>query len=101
MEDKDGVAEGVFFSLVFPSHYCIGICCSVSYAVPTPLRQARYDTARFHHRGKHAPWYVALEKGFYAKRGLAPSIQASTGSADTVRTVASGVRILASPTLRQ
>jgi len=40
--------------------------------------------------GKHAPWYVALEKGFYAKRGLAPSIQASTGSADTVRTVASG-----------
>jgi NitT/TauT family transport system substrate-binding protein len=40
--------------------------------------------------GKHAPWYVALEKGFYAKRGLAPTIQASTGSADTVRTVASG-----------
>jgi NitT/TauT family transport system substrate-binding protein len=40
--------------------------------------------------GKHAPWYVALEKGFYAKRGLAPTLQASTGSADTVRTVASG-----------
>ena len=40
--------------------------------------------------GKHAPWYVALEKGFYAKRGLNATIQASTGSADTVRTVASG-----------
>ena len=40
--------------------------------------------------GKHAPWYVALEKGFYAKRGLSATIQASTGSADTVRTVASG-----------
>ena len=40
--------------------------------------------------GKHAPWFVALEKGFYAKRGLAPTIQSSTGSADTVRTVASG-----------
>jgi NitT/TauT family transport system substrate-binding protein len=40
--------------------------------------------------GKHAPWFVALEKGFYAKRGLAPTIQASTGSADTVRTIASG-----------
>ena len=38
--------------------------------------------------GKHAPWYVALEKGFYAKRGLAATIQASTGSADTVRTIA-------------
>jgi NitT/TauT family transport system substrate-binding protein len=40
--------------------------------------------------GKHAPWFVALEKGFYGKRGLAPTIQASTGSADTVRTIASG-----------
>jgi NitT/TauT family transport system substrate-binding protein len=40
--------------------------------------------------GKHAPWYVALEKGFYAKRGLNVTIQASTGSADTVRTIASG-----------
>jgi len=40
--------------------------------------------------GKHAPWYVALEKGFYAKRGLAVTIQSSTGSADTVRTIGSG-----------
>jgi len=40
--------------------------------------------------GKHAPWYVALEKGFYAKRGLNVTLQPSTGSADTVRTIASG-----------
>lgn len=40
--------------------------------------------------GKHAPWFVALEKGFYAKRGLNPTIQASTGSADTVRTIGAG-----------
>ena len=40
--------------------------------------------------GKHAPWFVALEKGFYARRGLAATIQSSTGSADTVRTIASG-----------
>ena len=40
--------------------------------------------------GKHAPWFVALEKGFYAKRGLNPTIQASTGSADTLRTIGSG-----------
>src|ERR671918_136975 len=40
--------------------------------------------------GKHAPWFVALEKGFYAKRGLAATIQAGTGSADTVRAIASG-----------
>jgi NitT/TauT family transport system substrate-binding protein len=40
--------------------------------------------------GKHAPWFVALEKGFYAKRGLNATIQASTGSADTVRTIGAG-----------
>jgi NitT/TauT family transport system substrate-binding protein len=40
--------------------------------------------------GKHAPWDVALEKGIYARRGLAPTIQASTGSADTVRTIGAG-----------
>src|SRR5262245_29696515 len=38
--------------------------------------------------GKHAPWYVALEKGFYAKRGLTATIQAGSGSADTVRAIA-------------
>jgi NitT/TauT family transport system substrate-binding protein len=40
--------------------------------------------------GKHAPWFVALEKGFYAKRGLAATIQAGSGSADTVRAIAAG-----------
>jgi NitT/TauT family transport system substrate-binding protein len=40
--------------------------------------------------GKHAPWFVALEKGFYAKRGLAATIQAGAGSADTVRSIAAG-----------
>jgi NitT/TauT family transport system substrate-binding protein len=40
--------------------------------------------------GKHAPWFVALEKGFYSKRGLNVTIQSSTGSADTVRTIGSG-----------
>ena len=40
--------------------------------------------------GKHAPWFVALENGFYAKRGLNVTIQSSTGSADTVRTIGAG-----------
>jgi NitT/TauT family transport system substrate-binding protein len=40
--------------------------------------------------GNHAPWFVALEKGFYMKRGLNVTIQPGTGSADTIRTVASG-----------
>lgn len=40
--------------------------------------------------GKHAPWFVALEKGFYAKRGLAVTIHAGKGSADAVRTIGAG-----------
>lgn len=40
--------------------------------------------------GKHAPWFVALDKGFYAKRGLNATILAGKGSADTVRGIAAG-----------
>lgn len=40
--------------------------------------------------GKHAPWFVALEKGFYAKRGLNANVVAGKGSADTVRAIAAG-----------
>lgn len=41
--------------------------------------------------GKHAPWFVAQEKGFYAKRGVDVTIQAGAGSADTVRNIAAGI----------
>lgn len=41
--------------------------------------------------GKHAPWFIAQEKGFYAKRGLDVTIQAGAGSADTVRNIAAGI----------
>lgn len=41
--------------------------------------------------GNHAPWFVALEKGFYARRGLNVTIQPGAGSADTIRAIASGV----------
>ncbi|TAJ90278.1 hypothetical protein EPO44_14940 [bacterium] len=41
--------------------------------------------------GKHAPWFVASEKGFYSKRGLAVTIQPGTGSADTVRAIGGGL----------
>jgi len=41
--------------------------------------------------GKHAPWFVAKEKGFYKKRGVNVDIQAGKGSADTVRAIAAGL----------
>ena len=39
--------------------------------------------------GKHAPFYVALEKGYWSDRGLNIDIQAAKGSADAVTKVAS------------
>ena len=67
----------------------LAVCASGSVARSGELTAAniRLD---FIIGGKHAPWFVALEKGFYSKRGLNVTIQASTGSADTVRTIGSG-----------
>lgn len=41
--------------------------------------------------GKHAPWFVAWEKGFYTKRALSVKVEAGAGSADTVRAIAAGI----------
>ena len=40
--------------------------------------------------GKHAPWYVALEKGYWKKRGLNIQIQSAQGSGDAVTKLAAG-----------
>jgi NitT/TauT family transport system substrate-binding protein len=76
----------------------LSIVCAIAVALlllsKAPLQGAELTPATirldFIIGGKHAPWYVALEKGFYAKRGLNPTIQSSTGSADTVRAIGSG-----------
>src|SRR5215831_6931822 len=81
------------FSLWSPAIIAGAVIALISYTQSVSnAAEAKTGTIRldFIIGGKHAPWFVALEKGFYAKRGLAPTIQASTGSADTVRTVASG-----------
>jgi len=62
----------------------LGQCAQAAELTPATIRMD------FIIGGKHAPWYVAMEKGFYTKRGLNVTIQPSTGSADTVRTIASG-----------
>ncbi|MFQ5849926.1 MAG: ABC transporter substrate-binding protein [Candidatus Binatia bacterium] len=41
--------------------------------------------------GKHAPWFIARDKGFYSKRGLSVKLQAGKGSADTVRAIGAGI----------
>lgn len=41
--------------------------------------------------GRHAPWYVALGKGFYKEEGLNVSIIPSKGTADAIRSVVTGI----------
>jgi NitT/TauT family transport system substrate-binding protein len=40
--------------------------------------------------GRHAPYYVALEKGFYSRRGLDVTVAQGTGSVPGLRALATG-----------
>lgn len=40
--------------------------------------------------GRHAPYYTALDKGFYSKRGLDVSIAQGRGSLQSIRTLVAG-----------
>src|SRR5215207_6853934 len=40
--------------------------------------------------GRHAPWYVALAKGYYKDEGLNVSIAPGKGTADAIRALESG-----------
>ncbi len=47
-------------------------------------------TTDFGYNGRHAYYYVALEKGFYREAGLEVEIVRGSGSADAIRAVAAG-----------
>lgn len=67
--------------------FFLGVASGAAWGAETPAL-IRLD---FIIGGKHAPWFVAWEKGFYSKRGLAAKVEPGTGSADTVRAIGAGL----------
>ena len=60
----------------------------------TPAAQAQERDVKFVldfiSLGRHAPWYVALGKGYFKEEGLNVTIMPSKGTADAIRTVVTG-----------
>ncbi|MFL6798345.1 MAG: ABC transporter substrate-binding protein [Xanthobacteraceae bacterium] len=64
--------------------------CLLASAAQAQERDLKF-TLDFISLGRHAPWYVALGKGYYKEEGLNVSILPSKGTADAIRSVAAGV----------
>jgi NitT/TauT family transport system substrate-binding protein len=60
---------------------------------PSPVSAQQKDvkfTLDFIPLGRHAPWYVALAKGYYKEEGLNVTIVPGKGTADAIRAVEAG-----------
>jgi NitT/TauT family transport system substrate-binding protein len=68
----------------------IGAACFVTTAAQAQQRDVKF-VLDFISLGRHAPWYVALGKGYYKEEGLNVTILPSKGTADAIRSVATGV----------
>jgi NitT/TauT family transport system substrate-binding protein len=63
--------------------------CLLTTAAPAQERDLKF-VLDFISLGRHAPWYVALGKGYFKDEGLNVTIMPSKGTADAIRTVATG-----------
>src|SRR5215468_8320832 len=67
-----------------------GAACVLSAAAQAQERDLKFSLD-FISLGRHAPWYIALGKGYYKEEGLNVTILPSKGTADAVRAVATGI----------
>jgi NitT/TauT family transport system substrate-binding protein len=67
---------------------------AIAVALSMPAAQAQERDVKFIldfiSLGRHAPWYVALGKGYFKEEGLNVTIMPSKGTADAIRTVVTG-----------
>ena len=73
----------------FLSIMTLGIACALASPVQAQDRDVKF-VLDFISLGRHAPWYVALGKGYYKEEGLNVTILPSKGTADAIRSVATG-----------
>jgi NitT/TauT family transport system substrate-binding protein len=66
------------------------VCLAISGAAEAADLQKVTFVLDFIPLGRHAPWYVALDKGYFRQEGLDVNILPSKGTADAIRTVVSG-----------
>lgn len=72
----------------------VAACLVVPVSIPAAQAQAPMTDVKFIldfiSLGRHAPWYVALGKGYFKDEGLNVTILPSKGTADAIRTVVTG-----------
>src|SRR5262250_2818347 len=68
---------------------------AIALCLQSPAAQAQERDVKFVldfiSLGRHAPWYVALGKGYFKEEGLNVTITPSKGTADAIRSVVSGL----------
>lgn len=72
----------------------VGVIAALSCLAAAPAARAETDVKfmlDFISLGRHAPWYVALEKGYFKEEGLNVEIMPSKGTADAIRGVVTGI----------
>lgn len=75
--------------LKYLSALMLGVSCVISGPSFAEDREVKF-ALDFISLGRHAPWYVALGKGYYKEEGLNVTILPSKGTADAIRSVATG-----------
>jgi NitT/TauT family transport system substrate-binding protein len=73
-----------------PVTLALGLVLMLGSAVRAEDRDVKF-ILDFISLGRHAPWYVALGKGYFKEEGLNVSIMPSKGTADAIRSVVSGI----------
>ena len=72
--------------------YVFAVAAAATIAAPAASQERDVKfTLDFIPLGRHAPWYVALAKGYYKEEGLNVSIAPARGTADSIRALDSGV----------